>query len=201
MNAATGESLPPVFSDDEMIAELQTWMERGCMDMNLVVGGLRRVAFSDPPSWKRFRDSLGFERTNSTFTEFVTEKPPKGIGASTKLIVHLVEDDPQLSMKVHSLLGQDVPAAANVGRPSKGNESATHISRKRDASSVLARLKRDDPDLAARVQAGELSANAAALRKGWRKPRIVLTDPAAIARSLRKHLSPADLAALRDELR
>lgn len=34
-----------------------------------------------------------------------------------------------------------------------------------------ARLRRDDPDLAARVDRGELSANAAAVLKGWRKPR------------------------------
>jgi hypothetical protein len=33
------------------------------------------------------------------------------------------------------------------------------------------RLRRDDPALAARVDAGELTANAAAVQKGWRKPR------------------------------
>jgi hypothetical protein len=35
----------------------------------------------------------------------------------------------------------------------------------------LARLDRDNPDLAARVRAGELSANAAAIEAGWRKKR------------------------------
>jgi hypothetical protein len=35
---------------------------------------------------------------------------------------------------------------------------------------VKARLRRDDPELLARVEAGELTANAAAVRKGWRKP-------------------------------
>lgn len=34
---------------------------------------------------------------------------------------------------------------------------------------TLARLRRDDPDLALRVEAGEISANAAAVSKGWRK--------------------------------
>lgn len=33
----------------------------------------------------------------------------------------------------------------------------------------LARLTRDRPDLAAQVQAGKLSANAAAIEAGWRK--------------------------------
>ena len=39
---------------------------------------------------------------------------------------------------------------------------------------TLARLRRDDPDMALRVEAGELSANAAAVAKGWRKPPDVL---------------------------
>ena len=36
---------------------------------------------------------------------------------------------------------------------------------------TLARLRRDDPDLAARVERGELTANKAAVDKGWRKKR------------------------------
>lgn len=39
---------------------------------------------------------------------------------------------------------------------------------------TLARLHRDEPELAARVKAGELSANAAAIEAGWRKkPRTL----------------------------
>jgi hypothetical protein len=36
---------------------------------------------------------------------------------------------------------------------------------------TLRRLRRDDPDLAARVERGELTANATAVAKGWRKKR------------------------------
>jgi hypothetical protein len=41
---------------------------------------------------------------------------------------------------------------------------------------TLARLRRDDPALAARVERGELSAHAAAVEKGWRKPRTPYGD-------------------------
>jgi hypothetical protein len=41
---------------------------------------------------------------------------------------------------------------------------------------TLARLRRDRPDLAARVRAGELSANAAAIEAGFRKPRSAYAD-------------------------
>lgn len=40
----------------------------------------------------------------------------------------------------------------------------------------LARLRRDDPELAVRVERGELSAHAAAIAKGWRKPRSAYHD-------------------------
>lgn len=48
----------------------------------------------------------------------------------------------------------------NIKPKTKGGTSATYI---------LKRLKRDRPDLFARVTAGELSANAAAIEAGWRK--------------------------------
>jgi hypothetical protein len=41
---------------------------------------------------------------------------------------------------------------------------------------TLARLRRDDPELAARVERGELTANAAAVDKGWRQPRTPYGD-------------------------
>jgi hypothetical protein len=40
----------------------------------------------------------------------------------------------------------------------------------------MARLGRDDPELAARVERGELTANAAAVAKGWRQPRTPYGD-------------------------
>jgi len=49
---------------------------------------------------------------------------------------------------------------------------------------TIRRLKRDDPDLAKQVIAGEVTANAAAREKGWRKPRIVLSTPERVATSL-----------------
>lgn len=64
------------------------------------------------------------------------------------------------------------------------------------ADKVTARLKRDDPKLAQRVVNGEITPNAAARAKGWRKPRIVLSAPASVAKALRKHMEPDDLAEL-----
>lgn len=45
----------------------------------------------------------------------------------------------------------------------------------RGSEYIKARLRRDDPSLAAQVDAGKLSADAAAKQKGWRKPRPKLS--------------------------
>jgi hypothetical protein len=97
---------------------------------------------------------------------------------------------------VQRLLDGDVEPARPVGRPADAvNVDATNIrGSANSAEYVIARLKRDDPDLADRVVRGELTANAAARQAGIRKPRIVLTSPASIAAALRRNLAPADLA-------
>jgi hypothetical protein len=57
------------------------------------------------------------------------------------------------------------------GRGNKAGGHAHELSRGKGMREyTLARLRRDDPELAARVERGELSANAAAVQKGWRKP-------------------------------
>jgi len=62
------------------------------------------------------------------------------------------------------------------------------VGRPDSAEKVVARLKRDDPELAERVVSGEVTPNAAAREKGWRKPRIILSSPERIAASLRRYM-------------
>jgi hypothetical protein len=62
------------------------------------------------------------------------------------------------------------------GRPTNDEKNADdyqHYPRAKHNSvdHVKDRLRRDNPDLAARVERGELTANAAAVLKGWRKKR------------------------------
>jgi hypothetical protein len=69
---------------------------------------------------------------------------------------------------------EEITLRAKPGRPKKGEDNPVHAQDIQHGTGnrayVLARLRRDDPDLAARVERGELSANAAARAKGWRKP-------------------------------
>ena len=65
---------------------------------------------------------------------------------------------------------------------------------------VVARLKRDDPTLAEQVVRGEITANAAARAAGIRRPRIVVSTPERIAKSLRRHLDAESLHRLAELL-
>jgi hypothetical protein len=56
------------------------------------------------------------------------------------------------------------------GRGHKTGDNITRFTRGTSAAYLVARLKRDAPDLAAKVASGELSANAAAIEAGFRKP-------------------------------
>ena len=70
---------------------------------------------------------------------------------------------------------------------------------------ILRRCARQRPDLLERFEAGELSANAAALEAGFRRPSVQITDrtdPAAAAARIREKLGEEFLQALvREALR
>jgi hypothetical protein len=91
-------------------------------------------------------------------------------------------------------LGPEYPAVALLGKHGGDRKSRSYKAENQACNDVSlkhgtvehwkARLRRDDPALAARVDRGELSANAAATQKGWRKPRkvrLVRTEPLAAA--------------------
>ena len=173
---------------------------------------LSKVIDGDPPLWQTLKrdDGEHFE----TFTEFVQDYS-KGLGMSTdelkKLLAvkgrteargHLTVN-PGLFEKVRNdvagLLGEDVPAERPVGRPPQ-SKGATPTFEQKGADGILARLKRDDPDMARRVIDGELTANAAAREKGWRKPRVLLTNPQSVAKRIREHFTNEEIAQLKDLL-
>lgn len=157
-------------------------------------------------TWERLRDNA--DRPFQSFTAFVESAEPGGLGTTAKELQKLLElrhphesgDEkwrkraPWLRAAVAELLDGDIPAAASHGSNQHSGVSATQS--RRDAAAVTARLKRDDPDLAARVVSGEVTANAAAREKEWRKPRIVLTSPKSVAARIRQHFTPEQVAEL-----
>lgn len=100
---------------------------------------------------------------------------------------------------------EDVETLARQGRPKKGEEKHSNRIIKGGTNSkyTIARLNRDRPDLARRVQLGELSANAAAIEAGFRKrltaieairrliPKLTDQERIELRRLLESHHNPA----------
>ena len=149
---------------------------------------LRRVF--EERAWKQ----EGF----ATFRAYVKADEPYGLGMTEERLLDAArlagveplarsllyeEADPELPH------GGDRRSADFQVRGTKLNASGTD-----QAGYIVARLTRDagrDPGaatLAAKVISGEVTPNAAAREKGWRKPRIVLSSPERVAESLRRHM-------------
>ncbi len=93
------------------------------------------------------------------------------------------------------------PAEGSHGTNQHTSAVGNTKSTENDASYALRRLKRDAPELAQRVLAGELSAHAAAIEAGFRPKTITVPlEPRAMARAIRRRLSDEDLDTLVDAL-
>ena len=92
------------------------------------------------------------------------------------ILARLKRDNPDLAGRVWR---DEVPVARRNGTNQHSSPSGssgtqpTSATRRNDADSILARLKRDNPELAQQVINGEITANAAARIMGWRYWRFL----------------------------
>jgi hypothetical protein len=177
-------------------------------------GALELLAsITEDRTWERLADAKG-RSFKGRFRDFVETRSPFGLGydpdqlPKVLALQHPHESVPDIAYRmaamreqVRTLLLAEIPITPAHGEIGRGRdrESATH-SKKRDAAAITARLKRDDPELAEKVVSGEVTPNAAAREKGWRKPRIVLSTPERVAASLRKWMPREALSRLAELL-
>lgn len=168
------------------------------------------AALVEDRTWERLKDAKG-RSFKGRFRAFVETRPPFGLGYDPDQLPKLLElrhpheSVPDVTFRmaamrkqVKALLLAEIPSAAPHGDgPGRGhtekrlydtNSFPPPSSRPDSAEHVIARLKRDDPELAEKVVKGELTPNAAAREKGWRKPRIILSTPERVAESIRKFM-------------
>lgn len=169
------------------------------------------AAITEDRTWEQVADVKG-RSFKGRFRAFVEARAPFGLGydpdqlPKVLALRHPHESVPDIAYRmatmreqVRALLLSEIAPTLPVGRPAKG--SATPINgHRRDSAEVVARLKRDDPALAEKVVRGEVTPNAAAREKGWRKPRIVLSTPERVADSLRRYMSREALLRLAELL-
>lgn len=179
---------------------LQDYVAKGSNDIGMIATLVGQVIESK--AWSEFTDQLGNRVTHDSFQSFVTTPHWRGLGTSKQALVGWVrEQDESVAEAVERAWKEEVPARGNPsgGRPKGENRCATTVN-PMEADGILARLKRDDDALAQQVINGEITANAAARLKGWRKPRILLTSPESIASALCKHLSVDEVQKVKELL-
>lgn len=155
------------------------------------------AALLDHGWWKRFVQPNGSVVVHDTFAGFVKAEPLEGLGIrdprawarSLSTHSHLRLD----ANRIVRAIGEEIP---ELGAP-RVNTGGDRNTISDDGNYVIARLKRDDPELAIEVIHGNISAHAAAIKAGIRRPRSTfVTDSidGAMAALLR-HFSYEDILA------
>lgn len=175
-----------------LVDALGSSLRRGGNALADVPDLLKRILREE--AWREFATIRGGLVQHERFVDFVTTPPTAGLGASIDLVRRIVSAD----VEAVDLLDRAVQNPHGGDRGKLDNmQLASHPSgTSREAS--LRRLRKDAPELHAEVLAGRLTAHAAMVKAGFRRKTVsVPVDrPEAVAKALRKNLSPEDLAVL-----
>jgi hypothetical protein len=184
-------------ADALTIESLASSLRYGGASLTNVPGLLRMVLQDD--LWRDFTTSRGEHVTHETWESFVTTLPLKGLGSAVAIVDRIIgRDDPELLVQMRR-----AKRGGRGGRGKKTRVDSTRVSENGSRTDLAAeRLQRDHPEVFERVKAGELSINAAAIAAGIRphKVPIRLDDPASAAATIRKNMSPENLARLAELL-
>jgi hypothetical protein len=160
------------------------------------------AALVEDQTWERLADAKG-RSFKGRFRAFVGTRAPFGLGYDAdqlpKLLAlrHPHESVPEVAERMslmrreieRLLMGEIAPLLpTDHAGPGRGKTLRDTKGFEDTANRVIARLKRDDPELAEKVARGEVTPNAAAREKGWRKPRIILSTPEKVADSIRRFM-------------
>jgi len=127
----------------------------------------------------------------SSLRELITEKPIRGWGEDPKKVEAVIKDDPECLALFREAMKE------NAGRPSKeSNNNGIGLGESKKPATIqgntkaysIDRVKREcEPEVVAKVMAGELSPNAALVKAGIRENRQVYIpkEPAKAAEKLR----------------
>lgn len=131
---------------------------------------LRRIIQSKAWEQKPAKDGRLF----TSFEAWVQDRGYYGLRSTVEHLLTLCKEAPDVQAMIRAEVGAAAEHGANQhydgvrnAKSSKSSDTATYL---------LRRLKRDDPALAERVVRGEVSAHAAAVEAGIRKPTWTAPD-------------------------
>jgi hypothetical protein len=171
----------------ELVQTTVDCFRRGCGSLENLPGLIAKVI--EVKAWEsRLHHGRLYELPS--LRDLVTRKPPEGWGQNPDKIEALLKDSPEVlacwreEMKHKTGPKAESDLCNNITETTKGTGTSKAY--------TLSRLKRENAELFQQVVAGELSANAAAIKAGWRKK---LTPLESILKLLPK-LNADDVAVL-----
>ena len=182
---------------DLVVRALHGQLARGEEGLSAVPKTLERVLVEE--SWRDRIDTHTRERfTFAHFAEFVTAPPLAGLGADVDLVQRLVRGTPTERLVRDALRRRS--GGQTTGEMALDDVHARFNGNRRGY--LLGRLHRERPDLLARVDAGEISAYAAAVEAGFRRRTVTLCIDTAddAVRALLRRFPPAELRAALDRV-
>jgi hypothetical protein len=182
-----------LFSNGDLVAGLRRSLRSHDSALAQAPKLLRTILESQ--AWREFETPLGEVKRPRTFHAFVEAEPDDGLGAEISAIEAIIKStrDPDLLRRWREAERVGQGRRADL-EPDSESESGYLDSDTADYRAE--RLARDHPEQYAAVKNGELSINAAAILAGVAPKRVSVRvdDPASVARSLRKHMTPEQVA-------
>lgn len=187
---------------DALVDNLQRELLRP-FDRDAVPRLIKRILHED--LWRRrivLTGSIGLVEFE-WFEDFVREMPPRGLGQDPDTVKELIEHD----LEALDVFDQAMQRKGGwASRRTTSNRTSSGAGATTDArfpapfsrQGVLRRLRKDAPDLHARVLGGELAPSAAVTEANWRPryARVPITTPEHAARILRRHFTDDQLRAI-----
>lgn len=186
-----------------VVLTLQQAFVNGDHSLHVIPGLLKKVI--DEGCWQeRLVRATGeivrFER----FEDFIRSAPPDGMHTTTEAVKRICRDDPTALDALDRVLAHRQGERTDI--VSNRNEVPSSATEERPvgttAQYAIRRLRKDRPDLHAKVLAGELKPHAAMVEAGFR-PRTVtirVDDVSAVVAALKRHMTPEAFAALRQAI-
>jgi hypothetical protein len=182
--------------NDTFITELRHALREGEMGLSSVPALLKSILKEG--RWREFRTKTGEPVHPKTFEEFVTTAPLEGLGATIDLLKRICKEDKEALDEIDKVIQRepfkhmDDVSNRNIIEPRPAGTTEQYS---------LRRLRKDRPDLHAKVLSRELSAHAAMIEAGFRKPAVTLPlDVEAASRTIVRHFQKDQLVALAREL-